>query len=376
MKLGFQPGKIRETIASFAEDEEKRITFQYGTSFALLGVISFVMFLFNVFMNKGALTWVTLAFALLSGVNLFIQTRGKAGRVIAVLLFLTEITLMFSFFIISGNPEGFSAIWISMLPNCSLLLLRRKKGSVFSLIIFLILIFFLWVPFGNSLLQHDYFTDTFRMRFPILYLASFAMAFLLETIRNATYSALQKTRDEYKFLYEHDPLTGIYNRYGFRNARESVISDPAGGHAMAMLDLDHFKRVNDTYGHDIGDDVLLEFVKLVQDEVKDEGIFSRWGGEEFMLLLNKADEAEALCQKIVDRVRSYEFKPEGHSIRLTVSIGLVTGKPGEPMEYTQVLRLADRTLFQAKKQGRDMVKTVPYHKPGSGEADPGDGEQA
>ena len=208
-------------------------------------------------------------------------------------------------------------------------------------------------------MRYEY-SQAFHVRFPLLYFVLFITAFFFEIIRNGTHRALEKARDSFEALYVRDPLTAIYNRYGFRQIRDKYLSPCENGRAMAMLDLDHFKQINDRFGHDSGDDILLEFVRIVQETVGEDGVLSRWGGEEFMLLLKRGDTAKEICDKILTAVSGHTFVTDTGETDMTVSIGLVIGAPGESLNYQQLLRLADRALLQAKNEGRNRVITKTY----------------
>jgi diguanylate cyclase (GGDEF)-like protein len=121
------------------------------------------------------------------------------------------------------------------------------------------------------------------------------------------------------------------------------------------MDLDHFKRVNDTFGHATGDRVLRSFADLVRSNVRRYDVFVRRGGEEFVLIMPTADMEEA--RSVAERIRcSVEASPvpvDGHEVRYTVSIGIASWTPGEDAETLE--RRADEALYGAKRSGRNRV---------------------
>lgn len=156
------------------------------------------MTVLNIFTRKGALTWATGVFAALCAVNILLVRPGKGrGIAVASMLFGVEIVALFTFFLVSGNPDGFSAIWIAMLPACGLLLFGRKRGTVLCAVMFAILVFLFWIPAGRALLLYDY-NRTFLARFPILCVAFYLLSLLLETIRSVTQNELDKLRAKEK----------------------------------------------------------------------------------------------------------------------------------------------------------------------------------
>jgi diguanylate cyclase (GGDEF)-like protein len=122
---------------------------------------------------------------------------------------------------------------------------------------------------------------------------------------------------------------------------------------MAILDLDHFKGVNDTYGHHIGDAVLCAFCKHVNRQIRPPHMLGRLGGEEFLLLMPGTSLAEA--DTVLERVRR-TLKPEGH-VAYTFSGGVAQAGPGEPL--AGVIERADSALYHAKRIGRDRSVVSP-----------------
>ena len=155
-----------------------------------------------------------------------------------------------------------------------------------------------------------------------------------------------KTREELLLaMAETDPLTGIANRRGLERAFDSQIR------AVALLDLDHFKRVNDTFGHDMGDKVLVHAAFALSSG---EAVAARLGGEEFALLLgteNYIEEAEALRTAVTEEVAGIEGAPI-----VTASAGLVALHDG--MDLQEALRRADKLVYEAKNSGRNQLRII------------------
>ena len=340
-------GKWQEVLT----DDEKRKELQYVGIFILLGLVSAFMTVLNVITHKGILTISTAVFAVLCFVNYLLVKKGReTGRTIASILFSIEIVLIFLFFLISGNPDGFSALWIMMLPACGMLLFGRKRASILCAIMFAILVFFFWIPAGRSLLQYEY-NQTFIMRFPILYLAFFLLSTLLETIRSVTQDELDKMRENYRYYAEHDYLTKLLNRQGLEEWYSAFTN--LGDQAVMMIDIDHFKQVNDSYGHDIGDLVLASVAQRIEKEANTK--VCRWGGEEFVVWF---PEEKNMCDP--ERVRAQIEKMEINIpnsekyIHVTVSIGVMRGEG----ELSALVKAADEAMLLAKNKGRNRTE---YH---------------
>lgn len=155
-----------------------------------------------------------------------------------------------------------------------------------------------------------------------------------------------------------DFLTGIYNRRMFDGllvaeiARSCRYNSPL---SLIMLDLDHFKLINDTLGHAAGDHVLQKVAELVSGRIRSHDIFSRWGGEEFVILTPKNDAAQAavLAEILREMIEQYDF---GNGLRLTCSFGVTRHTGNEPADA--FIGRADAALYQAKHNGRNRVETV------------------
>lgn len=157
-----------------------------------------------------------------------------------------------------------------------------------------------------------------------------------------------------------DPLTGAKNRRFFMEvaqkeiARSKRYKTPL---SMLLLDIDHFKRINDTFGHNAGDKVLKKLVSATKTALRSSDVFCRIGGEEFAAILVEAD--HELSEKIAERIRrlleAFEVKNDRESIRFTVSIGLSMLKVDQDDNLDRLMKRADVALYQAKNSGRNRV---------------------
>ncbi len=156
-----------------------------------------------------------------------------------------------------------------------------------------------------------------------------------------------------------DPLTGLFNRRAFQNhldAEEGRFERGSAPYTIVMGDIDHFKKINDTYGHDIGDEILRRIAELLTDFTRQSDIPARWGGEEFILLLPETLCAggQILTEKLRADVEALEITVStGAVLSVTMSLGLaVRGREDTP---ERVISRADTQLYEAKKRGRNIV---------------------
>ena len=339
---------MQRRLTAILTDEEKRKELQYLAVFLFFGCFSAFMTVLNFITGKGTLIYVTGAFAVLCGVNYLLARRGrKRGTAVASLLFGAEILSLFTYFLISGNPEGFSALWIALLPACGMLLFGQKRAAILCALMFAVLVFLFWIPAGRSLLQYEY-NPIFMVRFPILYAAVFLLSTLLETIRSVTQKELDKLREKYQYYAAHDYLTDLLNRQGLKEWHASF--SHLEEQAVLMVDIDFFKQVNDSYGHDVGDLVLASVAQKI-DSLADTRV-CRWGGEEFIVWF--ADSGK-MCdpEKLRAEIQRMEIRiPDTDKIvHVTVSIGVATGTG----PLSTLVTHADEAMLRAKNGGRNRV---------------------
>jgi len=151
-----------------------------------------------------------------------------------------------------------------------------------------------------------------------------------------------------------DPLTGLSNR---RTLERRILETTADGSpfVVAFLDIDHFKHINDTYGHLAGDSVLRGLASILQKRLRPNDRLGRYGGEEFCAILPETALANAakIGEELRALVEAYAFVAEDKRINVTISIG--AGSLGEGMEMADLYRRADEMLYQAKRTGRNKV---------------------
>lgn len=161
----------------------------------------------------------------------------------------------------------------------------------------------------------------------------------------------------------YDLLTGVLNRRGLDAELQSLIDRMPmdSGLAAIALDLDHFKSINDRFGHETGDVVLQRFAAIVHACLQDRGLFARLGGEEFVVLLAGAEAALApeLAECIRERISGAPFPSPGAQIRVSVSLGVCQGGTLRD-SFADLLRTADQALYDAKRSGRDRVTLRRY----------------
>jgi diguanylate cyclase (GGDEF)-like protein len=175
--------------------------------------------------------------------------------------------------------------------------------------------------------------------------------------------AISRTNTELKRLATTDSLTGAFNRRHFLElAAKEMARMRRYRHSVSclMLDIDHFKQVNDRFGHDVGDRAIIATVEMARKALRTEDVFGRLGGEEFaaMLPMTAIDKAEQVAERLRIAISVIRIPTPQGELAFTVSIGLVEVAP-EGESFEQALKRADEALYQAKHLGRNRTVTVP-----------------
>ena len=164
----------------------------------------------------------------------------------------------------------------------------------------------------------------------------------------------ENLRDELLRQASHDPLTDLLNRRGFDLVADKLFASRSRDmhpFSVMMIDLDHFKQVNDTRGHETGDRVLVHVSRTLANHLRAEDVFARWGGEEFVVLMPNCtpNQAREASQRLRAALALHPSEP-----KVTISVGTASSD-GEHSTLTELQRRADAALYQAKRQGRDRA---------------------
>ncbi|MDR1855620.1 MAG: GGDEF domain-containing protein [Desulfovibrio sp.] len=213
---------------------------------------------------------------------------------------------------------------------------------------------FFAISYNIELMTHSYIQSLTFLAFTLV-LISGLTAYLLVLREN-----IEKAISH---MAATDSLTGVSNRHSFRGvATRAFNRQRMQGETVTILfiDIDHFKMINDTYGHAFGDEVLVKLAKVLESGVRPGDLVCRFGGEEFVVMATGVSPANALrlTRRLMGSIRAATFD-DYPSFSFTVSMGVVTEVPGESETLADLIDKADKAMYQAKKAGRDRV--VEYH---------------
>lgn len=169
---------------------------------------------------------------------------------------------------------------------------------------------------------------------------------------------LKKTYEKLETLSRIDPLTNLLNRRAMVEAIENEIirfersKEPF---VLIICDIDDYKKINDTYGHDAGDFILVSIADLMRSSIRKQDVISRWGGDEFLLLLPQTDAngGKHLAENLREKIASTTFKFSGNDILLTMTFGISEFR--EELGFGKCMKQADNALYKGKKDGKNKV---------------------
>ena len=279
--------KIRQQLT----DDEHRYRFQIILIPLIFGLIALAMSALNLLTEEYSLMMATFAFSIMSFICSIITAFRPKFVQLSYAVFNTLLLVMCIYFVIDGGADGFSPLWIILLPSCGLIFSGRKSGTFFCTVMFAILVFLMWTPYGRSLLEYDY-SPTFLLRFPILYASCYFIGLFFETARKMTYDSLKATQQELWLLSVRDGMTGINNHAKFTQDLDALLNDDKVHTAgFVYVDINGLKHTNDTQSHDVGDRMIYSCVKVLTDRFGND-ICYRMGGDEFIVFLRGCTEEE------------------------------------------------------------------------------------
>lgn len=165
---------------------------------------------------------------------------------------------------------------------------------------------------------------------------------------------LEQLTNSLAYQADHDTLTGLFNKGATTRQIEEALG--VEDFSLLLFDVDHFKVVNDSHGHLVGDLLLRGLAELVQESLGQREIFGRFGGEEFIVLMPQSSllQARVMAERLRTRVAEHIFECGDHHVRITISIGLTLCRVGEP--FDSIYRRVDSALYTAKRSGRNRVE--------------------
>ncbi len=350
IKRFFQAGLIG---FSNAEERNKVLVI---TLFSLVSVVLLVTFgLENLLSDHRTLALILLVAALIIFLNyLYLRITNKHFH---TAIFITSLTsILFVYLLVSGGTGDSGHLWFFILPSLVYLVLGLKTGTIFVCLLLAIIAFILFFD-GNSLL-HTTYDSVFSRRYFAALICVTLTALVHEFTREDRRQELLALSKKLSFLSQTDDLTGLANRRAITGMiQHEIIRFERKKRPFCLLiaDIDHFKNVNDLHGHECGDQVLVAIAQTLDNNTKKQDIVSRWGGEEFIILLPETTyvQGKISAERLRRAIEVLEVFYGNEVIRVTISIGLTEYTKGQT--FNQIIKAADNLLYQAKGAGRNQV---------------------
>ena len=264
-----------------------------------------------------------------------------------------------------GNDIGSYIMPITLLAYLFMILASSKKAKYSTVLpsaltlISVFAIYSLNYTFAES-------TKTISKTFYLLHYALYSVSsfitilFICYVIQKKLFRFRNKTRVKNAYLNysaTHDSLTKILNRRKVMELINDYSTNPDYANtsfATAIFDIDNFKKINDSYGHNCGDIILRTLSEVITRSLPEHTVFARWGGEEFLILFaGIAEDAEQILEDIRTRVQEYSFRYSNKAIKITITIGL--SEVDKPYNFSKMLIQADKNLIKGKQSGKNRV---------------------
>jgi len=326
------------------------VLFSYvGFAFILLfGIISVVsgQYYHGIFL---------LFMALLTLISYFyLRFSGNYRFHIDFIVFLMGVLCLY--LICHGGTKNTGHLWYYVFPLLVLYTQGLRRGMWSIIILMGLSLLILFVP--NIPFVFTHYSAELKVRFLASFAAVTIMSVIFEYSRKRANNELLELAQKLKKSARTDDLTGLSNR---RDMRERLLNEVARSFrtgrpfSIVMCDIDHFKKVNDTYGHECGDDVLVTLSALLKEGLRQQDVLSRWGGEEFLVLLPETDlpGGRTIAERLRQSVEQNHFEYQGNPFKVTMSFGVHA--PKVINEIDALIKMADQFLYEAKNQGRNRV---------------------
>lgn len=285
--------------------------------------------------------------ALIASLALYFKTKRLklAGFVCILCALLLDIMLIYS-----GGKEDTALYWALFFPLAAYSVSGVRLGSFFTLLMITTAVVLLY---GVDIVAN--YGEIEKSRFLMALFCISTLSFINEYFRTREYSETQNISLSYKKDANTDPLTGLPNRRFLESDYVNNAVEKNEAFVVILADIDNFKRVNDSYGHDVGDEALIHCANIFSDNIRKSDLLCRYGGEEFLFCLpdTKTKQARIIAEKLRVSLEQSEFTSrDGTKISLTSSFGVASLAE---RTFDDGIKTADKRLYKAKEQGRNQV---------------------
>jgi diguanylate cyclase (GGDEF)-like protein len=335
-------------------DLRKRITAVVAILITLTALVFFVVYhIYNQRYLVVALDGIGLSLCLL----LLFYLRKTANPYLVYLAICGFLMGMFGITTFLGRTDISYFLWSFVLPIACFSLLGAIRGVVVTMLFLLISLFLMTAP-ENIMLSEPY-NSSVVSRYCVIYLIITLASYYYESSQKMMFMQIQKEKNKYERDSKLDPLTEIFNRremlarMQIEQKRQLRHGDPF---TLIIGDIDNFKNVNDTFGHEQGDHVLKMLARIMKDQIRNIDCICRWGGEEFLIMLVETDldNGQNVAERIRKNIETAEFEFKNLKIAVTITCGL-SAHHGSDDTIESCIKRADQALYRGKTQGKNRI---------------------
>lgn len=275
-------------------------------------------------------------------------------KISSVLIVLCLMVLMI-YLVYAGGHSNTGPLWIYLVPPVLFYFGGLKHGSLLLSAFTTIITIMLFFP--DNLLLATIYGNELKLRLFLSFITVTILFGFYEFSRQESIKRIQKLSDMYEQQAMHDTLTHLPNRRGMKEyIQHEYDRSLRSGKTLSFLlcDIDYFKQINDVYGHDAGDFILLKVAELLRGTIRKQDKIARWGGEEFLFLLPETNlnEAYLIAEKLRILLSKTNFIYNNKHLKVTMSVG---AEALEDKNIDQAINTADKLLYQAKQAGRNQT---------------------
>jgi diguanylate cyclase (GGDEF)-like protein len=354
-----------ENHSSSSYQDILAITTRNGAKIAAIFHVFFVV-LYTLGSYPPIMIGINLFSLLIDLLSLLLTQKYTNHKPIAYLITFSVYISLLGPTLFSGGISASSLVWLSLIPVAATIMAGREAGIYWGIVSIgsAIGLYAMKEAIGLDLsvipvTNFDRLVDIVTAT-----LATVAAIWLNETTKSQALEQLEEARARLDRLAAIDSLTNTYNRrYFMEHARHEIVRSPQA--ALLLFDIDHFKEINDEFGHDIGDQVLQGLCKVCKNNLRENDLFARFGGEEFIILLPATNmgKAQQLAERLREIVSKTPVMTRQGEISITISIGISTFTLPNQVSIELLLVQADKAMYLAKKAGRNRVVLWDEHKP-------------
>lgn len=279
---------------------------------------------------------------------------------IVLAIFQFEVTLHAFICIFElGWGNGFEIIFLVFLTITLFADQSYKRLTYLLSVLQVVLFFACYILCKDSILPRA--QQDFLIGFHIMIVATFCLSisYMLQISNSIVLTNAKQQNSQMQRLANQDPLTKLQNRNALNDFITKKLRDGAVNFALVLSDIDNFKKINDKYGHNIGDDVLVRISAAFSGVFRKDDFVCRWGGEEFLAIIYDVDTEQALStlERLRTMIASEKTSYEGGEFSTTLTYGMVYYEKGDDFNVQQMILRADELLYKGKKAGKNRIVT-------------------